>query len=284
MLLYHYTDIHGLLGILQNKKIWASPLQHMNDKLEGVLATQLLSEYLGVEAQRAGGEVEAFMPVVSNYAVQNLKTQELYGTYVFSLSEKPDLLSQWRGYTPNGGYCIGFRKEAIQSLADENNLLLGPCCYDYEKNAKNIKDALDDYVLGEIQWPNLSEMHAKDGSIEKEMRVLHEHGVNISGRMKGKSALMKHFSFAEEAEWRLYGAPDPSGENVRFRASGPYVRPYIELDIEQIPARIEGPVIEEILVAPGMDPRMANDPLYELASRSGLGVTTIKNSSSSFRR
>ncbi len=54
--------------------------------------------------------------------------------YVSSFSERPDLLSQWRGYCPGGnGYCLGFEREVIEDYCVENGMRLEKCLYSHDE-------------------------------------------------------------------------------------------------------------------------------------------------------
>jgi hypothetical protein len=43
------------------------------------------------------------------------------GIYIFSLSARENMLSQWRGYCPDGaGFSIGFDSRKLRELSNEN--------------------------------------------------------------------------------------------------------------------------------------------------------------------
>ncbi len=52
--------------------------------------------------------------------------------FVFSLTEKGNILSQWRAYTPSGeaGVSIGFSKEGLEKIAAKKGFELIKCLYD----------------------------------------------------------------------------------------------------------------------------------------------------------
>ncbi len=50
--------------------------------------------------------------------------------FVFFLSEKGNLLSQWRGYYPHGGYSIGFNTLAFGKLMEKKGLRFVKCIYE----------------------------------------------------------------------------------------------------------------------------------------------------------
>jgi hypothetical protein len=48
--LYHYTDVHGVYGIIQDQAIWASNIRYLNDSQEFDFAVMLAK---GVILERA---------------------------------------------------------------------------------------------------------------------------------------------------------------------------------------------------------------------------------------
>jgi hypothetical protein len=112
MNLYHYTSQAGLLGILKSRGVWATDTRFLNDATEIV---HTLSVARGMANKM-------FMDDEYRAAFGSLLGKALYeienrAVFVTSLSEKPDLLSQWRGYCPGGaGVCVGFDKDGIEEF------------------------------------------------------------------------------------------------------------------------------------------------------------------------
>ncbi len=79
--LYHYTSFEKLFNILNGDSLWASRSRFSNDSTE--------DKILGDDW---------------------LKKEQYYGdNYILCFSNEDDVLSQWRGYCPQGGATIGFR-------------------------------------------------------------------------------------------------------------------------------------------------------------------------------
>lgn len=80
-LLFHYTSFEKLFSILDNDSFWASRSRFSNDSTED----KLLGE---------------------NW----LKKEQYYGdNYILCFCKEDDVLSQWRGYCPQGGATIGLQ-------------------------------------------------------------------------------------------------------------------------------------------------------------------------------
>jgi hypothetical protein len=58
--LYHYTDMGGLLGILNNQEIWLTSIFHLNDPSELGYGVDMALDIMKSEAKRASDAVKAF--------------------------------------------------------------------------------------------------------------------------------------------------------------------------------------------------------------------------------
>jgi hypothetical protein len=106
--LYHYTSLEALVAIVRSKRLRASNIRFLNDKSESLSLKQdvvaiLQKRVVSVEDERL---VNTVLDSINAYPRQSL--------FVTSLSEKSDLLSQWRAYCPSGlGVSIGFSSACL---------------------------------------------------------------------------------------------------------------------------------------------------------------------------
>lgn len=147
-LLYHYTDAAGLLGIMGTPStppsIWMSQIQYMNDAEDWYHAYSLARQEILASQSRPNGIWTAALGLfgINHDGKRILGVTDLresaatYRYFTFSLSEKGDLLSQWRGYAKAGGYSIGFRVADIRKMAADSGFELHKCIYsDDDKKA-----------------------------------------------------------------------------------------------------------------------------------------------------
>ncbi|MBK8568650.1 MAG: hypothetical protein IPN81_00940 [Nitrosomonadales bacterium] len=88
-IIYHYTDINGLLGMIASGKIWATHISRLNDSSEYHHGIKVVADC-----------VRAAMPISSKPLVDKILSEfQKVETYVASHSTEPDLLSQWRSYS-----------------------------------------------------------------------------------------------------------------------------------------------------------------------------------------
>lgn len=172
-LLYHYTDQKGLLGILDNKSIWATHIRYLNDASEyihGITIAKKLIKELNIDAGpvlKAIDSDEASMQMKESIGVaisDVLNRIDEVSVFVASFfdSEKErspeetqdagDNLGQWRAYSRgSAGFSIGFDKallsDYIQELGDEYEcpITSASCVYDVQVQ----QDYLNS-VVGEI--------------------------------------------------------------------------------------------------------------------------------------
>ena len=105
---YHYTDINGFMGIMQNKELWATSTRFLNDKneyIEGLLLAQKIAgDYSKTCADKEKKFLNSFQRMIQD-RIDKGCNQDIYS---ISFCECGDLLSQWRGYGKQGGVSLGF--------------------------------------------------------------------------------------------------------------------------------------------------------------------------------
>ena len=97
-LVYHYTNGPGLIGIANTKTLWATHLGFMNDSLEYVEATRMISR-LSVNRCRDGKlpQAAALAMIELGQATNFIQADHYYPWFVTCFSECGDDLAQWRG-------------------------------------------------------------------------------------------------------------------------------------------------------------------------------------------
>jgi len=192
MHLYHYTDQNGFLGIFENREIWATKIQYLNDFKEYTLAKDLtevvLNEMLvNPNYKKHSFRIRRFISILYCYIENNM--------CISSLSEKGDLLSQWRGYSNSqSGYSIGFKKEELSNYIYKQGYGLEKCIYDKQEQ----KDAISKIILESLEKfkdyvePDLDIVEGSSDSTEYFFK-------NLSYL----SAYIKDSNFREEKEWRI---------------------------------------------------------------------------------
>ena len=254
--LYHYTSAEGLLGMVQNNALWATQVQYMNDEREWHHAVDLGRQILKTRAHSALG-LQSDMAAML-YEVMGGKTMSR--TFAFSLTEKEDLLSQWRGYCPTGGYAIGLKTDLLVAQAARCGFTLRQCVYEDSEKRRAIEEIVLRKASALTAWP-LAEAERVKLVVDfvNEVRVLAE--------------VFKDSSFEEESEWRLVGLVPAGDARSRWRTRGGLVVPYaiLEMGIHSL--------VSEILIGPKVDKELAYHSVDFLFRSNGAPVP-IRNSKS----
>ena len=109
--LFHYTSIDGLMGIVEKRALWASEVRYLNDAHElhhfGSLIDQ---QIVPGQVLKSDSEDRQILGQFRKWLKERLSFGPLI--FVSSLTEKGNLLSQWRGYCPHGqGVSLGFNPD-----------------------------------------------------------------------------------------------------------------------------------------------------------------------------
>lgn len=138
--LFHYTTADGLLGILQNKEIWSTAYYCANDVSELRAGKDVLTSIFRLKTHQMIQEAD---PRVNTFRMRGVDIREyadrfedwilgaalnffcVYISCFCKHSKEKDfqngLLSQWRGYGPDGGYALQFSRERLEECAIQAN-------------------------------------------------------------------------------------------------------------------------------------------------------------------
>lgn len=207
-IIYHYTDINGLLGMIDSGKIWATHVSRLNDKSEYHHGTKVVTEC-----------VYQAMPASSKPFIEKIISEfDKKETYVASYSTKHDLLSQWRSYSGGKvGYCLGLATEGIASLDDSTPLLEAVIYHDYQaqevisKMLGHIDDFFQNNHFGEVETGFLL--------------------ASVGATLASLACTIKHPKFEEESEFRQFYQPDVTSLKLEneFRRGNFGLTPYVEI-------------------------------------------------------
>lgn len=150
--LYHYTSEAGLRGILQSNSVWATSFEDLNDSQEIIelrepLTTALAQRFIDLVDSRAKGRPQV-EKVVSELGGRETVARSLASSWTNALytatfdpnkasrnlhcfiasfcshagdqdyERENGLLSQWRGYGRNGGYCLVFDTKRLAAMLE----------------------------------------------------------------------------------------------------------------------------------------------------------------------
>jgi DUF2971 family protein len=214
---YHYTDLNGLNGIVGSQDLWLTNSRFSNDSEEiehgRIVVRNATARRL--EAKQQNGEERTFLEQVGQQLEQTVDS----GAYVCCFCFKDDLLSQWRSYGANGtGVSLALATGAFQYIA-------GPDM------------PLEDFGLVYL-WRVFYNVQKQEQIVDDCLRYAWEYG---QGSLDDKAGLataairffvptFKNGAFAEEQEARLVFVPAPACQvPLRFRVARGMLVPYYSL-------------------------------------------------------
>jgi hypothetical protein len=246
-ILYHYTSQRGLLGIIKEKKIWATNIRYLNDELEFDYGVNEVLEVLESGPSQIREDL-------SETVRTHLKRGDPVTVFVASFSsDGGDELSQWRGYCTEGaGFSIGFEPKKLIMLAEKQNFVIEPCVYEKSNQAGKIRSII----------PSADkELNSLDASF---FGKIGKERLDFLFKVFFLAPLLKHAKFKEEKEWRLISNDQAICKNrLRFRDGNSMIIPYIEFDLTM--GNITIP-IKEIVIGPNPHRDLARNALEELLS------------------
>ena len=229
--LFHYTTSAGISGIIQSQTLWATHYAYLNDAeefkhflvsrlpniLRAIFAAHLTESHLfvdqegGVEnVERAVNEVATAM---KNTLLSNREGKEpLAEPYITSFCTTNDeyvknhgLLSQWRGYGPDGGYAIVFDTAGLCQLLDEagkkwengGDLFGGSVMYSSDSDQKILEEFRESESVITSFFSSFLESDRYPNDLEK-----------IYPALTQCACRYKHRGFSEEKEVRVVAIPN----------------------------------------------------------------------------
>lgn len=279
--LYHYTSSGGLLGMLEKQKLWATHAAYLNDAQETIyglnnvirelnvmiksfkIPDELNDDELWTSTGQAAGLVrwiatKVMLSLVMKLAQDRIALlQQNAGPFVSCLSGKRDQLSQWRGYSGDGGYAIRFDATAFHSSIKQNqpatqlkfdHPALGPMELGTRYLIKMRYSTDSDFIRGGLiaffrsLLAHIASKADDDPNFDKEMfnQVGQEIVRDRMGWILGIAIQTKNPGFKEEEEYRVVTFADPE----MFHATHIGLVPRINIGFAPS-------CVKEILVGPG---------------------------------
>lgn len=249
-LVYHYTSLAGLAGILQSQALFCSDYRQLNDRTEFHFGMEVLESMVATRAPELGLSQERTLKMLEHLA--DLRQGHFHmSIFCASWCLWPDDLTLWRAYAPQDGVCIGFSVQELAKLADEQGFACGYARY---YGARYFAEWFDEQ-LRELQ-DGLNRMDAEEASLKSAVQSPPEHFEMMlnaqrhdnTDRWIGElSSLVKHPHFSAENEWRCVyvwrEAPRRRQPVIKFRTAGTRAVPYIELPIDKANSPIKRIVV-----------------------------------------
>lgn len=266
--LYHYTGIRGLLGIVDSRSVWASHIYYLNDSKEILHACEVLGQLLAKNADVGDAAEREFTKQFGEWL--GSFRRDAFHIFVFSLSEEPSLLSQWRSYTPHGkGVSLGFSPAVLNHVLTKPGFRIARCLYTNAEHEELMRTLLERMLITFRQrQANL------DTSRERPSQKYHPFLEEFRNDLLQVLSIIKHPAFREEKEWRIVSPyfPKYTVADVMFREGASMLLPYTEL---KLPA--DGNLFEEVILGPSPDTNLSFSALSAYLSNRRVCNRTVNS-------
>lgn len=249
-IIYHYTDVRALIGMIASGRIWATHVSCLNDAMEYEIGVSFVTNFIRANLKRPA---EALI----DKAISQIRSVD---TFITCYSATADVLSQWRAYSGIGtGYCIGF-KATEMATGDDRMPLLEKVIYSKTAGESvlslllaHVDKFLNDNDFGEVEVGYLKGM--------------------LEGIFNIVACIIKHSAFEEENEYRQIYQPATSALSlgIKHRIGRFGLTPYVEIGFlqkEMLP-------IQSIMIGPCRDPGSETRSLELMLSEHGYGDVEV---------
>ena len=222
-LIFHYTGLAGLQGIIEDQKIFATDIRFLNDPGESTFGMQRLRTPIDRFVERCAS------PSAELTEFQTRMNSMIWEETLFAtcFCKDGNLLSQWRGYARQG-YALGFSRSAVEHLV---RVILYDLIYNEDEQAEIVNRVLQE-KFGHL---GSGVLRSADAVGNQRDYILQRDDILRSAAIEMLQLLprLKHHSFEEEQESRAVQWYDvePRDGNVRFRDTALGPTPYVSTNI-----------------------------------------------------
>lgn len=249
MNIFHYTDLNGFKGIIEEDSLWATNIHFMNDKNEfrhGCLCFQNTIDYLNEDIISPSNKIllKGAVDEFNNFdLIENERSRHVYS---ISFCRGVDKLSQWRGYGSSQGVSIEFdEEELINGLEkDGMNLKHGDVIYTAEDSTVEVNEKITDFFN---KMTKAVQQNNKVGNFKFAETFLTFFGISLL--VESNVPFFKNAGFSEENEFRIVLTKNSKAPKVKFRVGTYGVIPYLNLkmkDDKKLP-------IKKVVIGPAKD-------------------------------
>jgi hypothetical protein len=266
LLLYHYTDLAGLIGILKEHDLWLTHSLYSNDAEEMIHGVTVVRKVLD--------QVVAAKAYDATYLQELIRlTSNRQGVYICCFCEKDNLLSQWRGYGANGsGVSLQFAPKEFADVSGPDNthglLRFWKVFYKPETQTDIIRRAIERYAPDPTNQLNAG---------QTPVDLAHKAAAAIQFFIP----TFKNADFEEEDEWRLIFTPAPDIQvRPQFRVRNNMLVPYYSLRSLIGTNVLPFLPLRQVCVGPSVHKQLNAESAKALPERSGYVAPVIVSNTS----
>jgi hypothetical protein len=274
--LYHYTSLEGLKGIIEGGSIWSSDPEYLNDQSEVKYGCELVesvqSEFLKDDTPNP------FSKICERASMSTFLGERPDKYFISCFCEDGDLLSQWRGYAgTTNGYAIGFSTEYLLRERPKE-FHLRRVIYDQREQRSIVKT-----IFKEVQ-KEYNQILSKANTLSLEKNSIDsDFSKMLQNTLRECICSFKNPAFKEENEYRIvyYVSSNKHPDVVNFRISGGMLIPYIPIGWRSSESKV--PSITSITIGPNREAELSKKSLNLLLEKYNLEYVDVRESKIPFR-
>jgi hypothetical protein len=273
--LFHYTSPTGLVGIAHSKTIWATDIRFLNDKKEFQHSLDITHSIVEgfYKVDNDPNKLKGLAYDFIEYLRINLRKKWNPRVYVASFTEEGDLLSQWRGYCPKGGFSLGFSFNLLSEVAKKHDSFLLPCVYDVKTQKQLLEELLVSYSK---KYEEVSKKENEKNPDQLAKSLSNKFIISLFAI----APMLKHDSFKEEKEWRIVSSNLRTIPDINFRANESNIIPYIEMALSKNENEIE---FRKVFIGPASNNEYSKEAVLQLLRKNRIQENNIRFSSAPYR-
>ncbi|RNF38725.1 DUF2971 domain-containing protein [Planococcus salinus] len=225
--LYHYTSLNSLMGMVETNRVWMSKGTFLNDSSELFYFSSIVQNV--IEKMKETAEQPLWKMYIRElekamtYFLSEIEKSGLE-VYIFSLSHTQDSLALWYNYAKGEGYNIGFHAgdllERGNGFSNSPGALHGYVMYSKEKQ----EQVLEELLLETFEL-------IQDYEEKEALEALPDHFFSVIATC---ATFFKNPAFKSEEEYRLALIKRKGDEQVdiEFRARNGIIIPYITVEFD----------------------------------------------------
>lgn len=230
--LFHYTNLDGLMGILNNRSLWCSHIRTLNDPSELQYGKNLVLSY--IDKYLKNNNDKEIIDLLEHLKLLINGFEFMFHAFVGCFCKEDNVLSQWRNYSANGGgYSLGFRFNSNTNFSHNgedinktSHIILRKIIYSPAVQVNYIKVCLDYIITGSKDTFKWFKKTGHDIPADWGMIAANE-AINI---LFDIILSFKDPAFSEEKEWRIIKVvrDDDRPDLYKFRDSKSLLIPYLD--------------------------------------------------------